>query len=120
MSGPFGTEAEAREAVRYIYNIEPVAGAWLEPSLALLLDTCADAGVAVGEYDSRILHWLASWEPSTVAVIAGLISRAHIGLVDRLRIEVAQLEAILAEVPAEFGGPGTAQPGGGWISGPSQ
>jgi hypothetical protein len=43
----------------------------------MLLDACADAGVAVGAYDSRIVAWLTHWEDPTVAVIAGLISRAY-------------------------------------------
>ena len=42
----------------------------------MLLDACADAGVAVGAYDSRILYCLAGWEPATCAVIAALILRA--------------------------------------------
>ena len=37
----------------------------------MLLDACADAGVAVGAYDSRIVAWLTHWEDPTVAVIAG-------------------------------------------------
>jgi hypothetical protein len=57
--------------------------------------------VYLGAYDHRIIEWLTGWEPSTCAVIAGLISRAHAAGQD-----IA-------------GGPGTAQPGGGWISGPS-
>lgn len=48
-----------------------------EANLAQLMDACADAGVALGAHDSRIIHWLAGWEPSTVAVIAGLVSRAR-------------------------------------------
>ncbi len=37
----------------------------------------AAAGVDTGEYDDRIISWLAGWEPETVAVIAGLIGRAY-------------------------------------------
>jgi hypothetical protein len=33
--------------------------------------------VELGAYDHAIVQWLAGWEPSTVAVMAGLISRAH-------------------------------------------
>jgi hypothetical protein len=77
VSGPFETERGAREAARHIYDIEPTVGAWTEPNLALLMDVCADAGVVVGEYDASILRWLAGYEPSTCAVIAGLVTRAH-------------------------------------------
>jgi len=31
----------------------------------------------LGVYDRRIVAWLADWEPSTLTVIAGLITRAH-------------------------------------------
>jgi hypothetical protein len=34
-------------------------------------------GIELGAYDERILEWLADYEPSTVAVICGLISRAR-------------------------------------------
>ena len=34
------------------------------------------AGVQLGEFDDRILHWLAGWEPHVAAVIAGLVGRA--------------------------------------------
>jgi hypothetical protein len=40
-------------------------------------DACTAAEVKLGAYDQRILLWLAGWEPSTCAVITGLISRAH-------------------------------------------
>jgi hypothetical protein len=33
--------------------------------------------VKLGAFDHRIVLWLAGWEPSTCAVIAGLIARAH-------------------------------------------
>jgi hypothetical protein len=71
--GPYETEREAREAARHIYGIEPSAGAWTEPNLDLLLTT---PGSWFGEYDAQILRWLAGYEPSTCAVIAGLIQRA--------------------------------------------
>jgi hypothetical protein len=67
----------------------------------LLEGACQAAGVQLGAYDHRILIWLTAWEPATCAVIAGLITRAHAAGQDTA------------------GGPGTAQRGGGWISGPS-
>ena len=101
MSGPYETERQAADAARPIYGIDAAVDAWTEPSLALLMDACADAGVVVGEYDAVVLRWLAGGEPKTCAVIAGLITRAH------------------AAGQNTAGGPGTAQRGGGWISGPS-
>jgi hypothetical protein len=32
---------------------------------------------SLGAYDERIMSWLANWEPTTRAVIAGLITRAN-------------------------------------------
>ena len=32
----------------------------------------------LGAYDRRILGWLARWEPTTCAVVAGLITRASL------------------------------------------
>jgi hypothetical protein len=77
MTGPFNTEAEARAAVAAILASPPGTGAWGDACRALLEDACRAAGVELGEFDRRIIGWLAGWEPATVAVVAGLISRAH-------------------------------------------
>ena len=102
-AGPFETERDARKAA--IGQGGPAEPDWsiLSPGqrYKLLLNACADAGVFLGAYDHRIIEWLAGWEDATVAVVAGLIARAHAAGQDTA------------------GGPGTAQPGGGWISGPS-
>jgi hypothetical protein len=98
VSGPYETERQAAAAARHIYDSPPGTGAWAAGNHRLLLDACASAGVYLGAYDHRIIEWLTGWEPATCAVIAGLITRAN---------ESGQT------------GPGTAQPGGGWISGPS-
>lgn len=42
----------------------------------LLSEACAASKLQLGEHDKRVLSWLATWEDSTTAVIAGLISRA--------------------------------------------
>jgi hypothetical protein len=78
-AGPFETEREANAASRWQHLGRPLAGPepMREANLVQLLDACADAGVEVGAYDSRILHWLANYEPATCAVIAGLIGRAR-------------------------------------------
>jgi hypothetical protein len=47
-----------------------------EANLAYLREACDRAGVALGAFDTRILAWLAGWEPETCAV-AGLVTRAY-------------------------------------------
>jgi hypothetical protein len=48
---------------------------------ALLRDTLTRTGVELGEYDYLILHWLAAWEFSTVALVASWVTTAaHFGL----------------------------------------
>jgi hypothetical protein len=101
VTGPYETERQAAAAARHIYDSDPGTGAWGDGNHRLMEDACTAAGVQLGAYDHRILLWLAGWEPSTCAVIAGLITRARAAGQDTA------------------GGPGTAQPGGGWISGPS-
>jgi hypothetical protein len=79
------------------------AEAWQDGMHRLLEDTCRAAEIELGRFDHAILVWLAGWEPSTVAVVAGLIARAR---------QPGARATLLGE-------PGVAQPGGGWISGPS-
>jgi hypothetical protein len=74
---PYETEREAAAAARHIYDTDPQTGAWRDGSLRLLEDACRTAGVQLGAYDTRILVWLTGWEPTTCAVIAGIITRAH-------------------------------------------
>jgi hypothetical protein len=86
-TGPYETEAQAREAVRAIYEAAHATsrrGVMAEGNHKLLEDACRVAGVQLGAYDHRILTWLAGWEPQTCAVVAGLISRAaaHPGGID--------------------------------------
>jgi hypothetical protein len=98
-SGPFETEYEARASVQHI--LSSPTEAMTDGNLRLLEDACRAAGAELGKWDHRIVVWLAGWEPSAVAVIAGLITRAH------------------ESGTAERGGAGVIMPGGGWISGPS-
>jgi hypothetical protein len=77
VSGPYETERQAADAARHIYDSPPGTGAWGTGSHRLLEDACTAAGVRLGAYDQRILLWLAGQEPSTCAVIAGLITRAR-------------------------------------------
>jgi hypothetical protein len=97
VSGPYETEAEALVAAPPLPD-DPHD--WPAFNQRQILDACAAAGVYLGAYDHRIIEWLTGWEPATCAVIAGLITRAH-------------------AAGQDTGGPGIAQPGGGWISGPS-
>jgi hypothetical protein len=72
--GPYETEREAARAAQHI--TESPAGSWTDGNHRLLEDACRSAGVELGAQDHAVLLWLAGWEPSTVAVIAGLIRRA--------------------------------------------
>jgi hypothetical protein len=94
-AGPYETERQAMAA-----SLWERSGREGDMDVANLTHLrAALAGIGLGAYDRRIIGWLANYEPSTVAVICGLISRAR---------------------KAGPGNPaGTAQPGGGWISGPS-
>ena len=101
MSGPYETERQAADAARHIYDSPADTAAWALANYDLLYAACVDAGVVLGDYDAQILRWLAGYEPTMCAVVAGLIARAHAAGQDTA------------------GGSGTAQRGGGWISGPS-
>jgi hypothetical protein len=75
--GPFETESEARDAA--LAEVQPRPGWSILSSgqnFELLTDACDRAGVVLGAYDRRILGWLAGFEDSTCAVVAGLIDRA--------------------------------------------
>ncbi len=75
--GPYETERQAAGAARHIYGSPPGTGAWTAGNYRLLCEALAAAGVGLGAYDHRILAWLAGFEPSTVAVVADWITRAH-------------------------------------------
>jgi hypothetical protein len=94
--GPFGTEAEARESLVHL-----LAGATLSEQASIpdrnhrvLCQTLTAAGVELGAYDHLIVTWLAGYEPATVAVVAGLVTRAF--------------EAGLQAAPGEAAEAGTA------------
>jgi hypothetical protein len=76
-SGPFYTDRQALAASLYHQQGRP----WNTdvPTTALNLADLAAAlsGVELGDWDRRIVEWLAGWEPSTVAVVCGLITRAR-------------------------------------------
>ena len=74
---PFHTDHEALNASLYhqrgrARNTELPATALNLADLAAVL-----SNVELGAWDRRIVEWLAGWEPSTVAVVCGLIRRAR-------------------------------------------
>ena len=76
---PLETEREARTSVQHILDSPSGTGAWTDGNHRLLEDACLAAGVKLGAFDHLILYWIASWEPTTCAVVASLIRRAHAG-----------------------------------------
>jgi hypothetical protein len=74
--GPFQTEDEARAAAQKAADpgLLPLKAA---ENRRLLRRVCEASGVAMGRYDDRILDWLSIWQPSTVVVVAGWITRAY-------------------------------------------
>lgn len=102
---PLETEAEAfaLPAVRAVFaafDADPGAGKMAPHNLAMLTSACTAAGVEPGAYELRILSWLASWEPATCAVIAGLIGRAAAGSDAAAR--AAELEELSADILSRF------------------
>ena len=80
-SQPVETEEQARllPAVRAVYaafDADPGTGKMAPHSHRLLCEALTAAGVELGGYDHRIAEWLSTWEPQTVAVIAGWVQRA--------------------------------------------
>lgn len=74
--GPFQTERQAHEAALRLGTSS--GGVLLSPTenCAMLAAACRAAGVELGEYDERIVRWLADWPDAYAAVVAGLIERA--------------------------------------------
>jgi len=94
--GPFETERQVAElpAVRAVYEAfdrDPGVGKMAPHSRRLLGRALEAAGVGMGRYDDRIAEWLCQWEPHTVAVVAGWVTRAR-----RPDPAAAQLAAIRA------------------------
>ena len=86
MNGPYATEADAarEELPRQVAALH-AAGVVRsgdpdrivhDTQLRAMHEACERAGLRLGDYDRRILRWLARWEPTTVQVIIGLILRA--------------------------------------------
>lgn len=73
MNGPYDTREQASEAIGS-RGWEP--GTYQRRSHARLLAALIAADVELGDYDQRIVAWLAGWEPETVEAVADLIRRA--------------------------------------------
>ncbi len=80
--GPFDDEGQvlatrAAAALRAAFDAHPGAGAGDPERLKLLTGACEAAGVDLGDYDIRLLRWLARYENTTCVQLAGMIHRAH-------------------------------------------
>lgn len=111
--GPFETEnqAGATPAVRAVYaafDANPGVGRMAPHNLAMLTSACEAAGVGLGAYDRRQLGWLASWDPTTCAVVAGLIRRAYLA---GLAAEGERLGYVVVTWPQTGGQPDIDAPG---------
>ena len=74
-TGPFDTEHEAREAT--LGYLRRAGDDYPDANRAQFADALSECHVSMGDYDQKILDWFAGWEPEAVAVMAGLIRRAH-------------------------------------------
>lgn len=80
-AGPYQAEADTRpvtEPIWEAFHAAPRARGTDEACYRLMRDAADAAGVEVGAFDDRILRWLSGFEPSTCAVVAGLITRAAV------------------------------------------
>jgi hypothetical protein len=71
--GPFATCSDA------LLSLRPCDGSFVgrESRFEILQGTLDEAGVKLGEFDLAVLRWLAGLDVSTVAAVAGWVSRAH-------------------------------------------
>jgi hypothetical protein len=87
-SGPYESEVEAAaepmpRAVRDLHVAGRVRSGDPERLVATTVmghaaETLAAAGVELGAFDRRIVAWAcATWEPTTVQVLLGVVARAH-------------------------------------------
>lgn len=76
-SGPFHTDRDALNASLYHQRGGPPNTDQTITAVNLADLTAALYGIELGAYDQRIIEWLAGWEPSTVAVLCGLLRRAR-------------------------------------------
>jgi hypothetical protein len=82
VTGPFEDDAEVRDlpAIRAVYKAfraDPGMGKMAPHKHRLLCEALSAAGVELAAHDHAIVLWLAEQPPATVAVVCGLIGRAH-------------------------------------------
>lgn len=78
MPGPYDTEQQALTDVAAAVDFGlPARGFTDNPLRTYLTAALVEAGVEMGEFDARIVDWLAGWEPATVQVIVGWVTRAR-------------------------------------------
>jgi len=77
--GPYETERDTYDSPlqRDVQALTPGQGVHEPVIRRHLLLACHSAGISLGDYDSRVLTWLAQGETSTAQVVIGLISRAY-------------------------------------------
>ena len=89
---------------------EPPRGVGLTEAQTMLSSSVH--GLDLGDYDRRILSWMSTWDCTTVATVASLISRANTGpadaVVTRLRTELINL---FADVERSLDNPETDRTG---------
>jgi hypothetical protein len=76
-SGPFHTDREALAASLYHRHGRPPNTDVPTTALNLADLNAALSDLELGDWDRKIVEWLAGWEPATVAAICGLITRAR-------------------------------------------
>jgi hypothetical protein len=74
--GPYQTERQAAAASLWASHGRDIGLPMDKANVAEL--AAALSGVHLGEWDRRIIEWLSGYEPSTVAVVCGLITRARL------------------------------------------
>lgn len=98
--GPFATSSDALLALR------PGDGSFIgrESRFEILQGTLGEAGVKLGEFDMAVLRWLAGLDVSTIAAVAGWVSRARRadGDAEDTR-RLAEIRALLARFDWEHG-----------------
>jgi hypothetical protein len=94
-AGPYESDREAHRAAIRLGG--PARPGWSilsdEQNARMLIAACEAAGVRLGSWDLRILSWLAGFEDSTCAVVAGLIIQASVG---RSGLASGDLSTVLA------------------------
>lgn len=77
--GPYDSERQTHDSplLRDIGDVTPARNVHTSINRMHLTKALRKADVNLGTHDRRIVDWLAGWEPSTVQVVIGLISRAY-------------------------------------------